>query len=99
MTDEEFIEQNRKIDLEYSRQKRLLAKQYANEKNKINTGDIIEDHVGRIKVESFGIIFKKTNSDPEPFPQLTYSGIVITKKGTESKKGVRRTVFLSNMKK
>lgn len=99
MTDEEFIEQNKKLDIEYSKQKRALAKQYAYENNKINEGDIIEDHVGKIRVESFGLLYKKVNIEQMPFPQLTYSGIVITKKGTESKTGARRTVFFSNMKK
>jgi hypothetical protein len=59
MNNEEYKKRLKEINEEASAKKTALAKEYALAHNSINVGDVIEDHIGRIKVEKIGFPSKK----------------------------------------
>lgn len=88
----EYKKRLKAINEEAAAKKQSLAKEYALAHNSVKIGDVVEDHIGRIKVEkvnfqSFGEL-----------PRCVYFGIEITKAGTPSKKGTKRWVYQSNLK-
>jgi hypothetical protein len=58
--------------------------------NPFVVGDIVEDHSGKVKVESIGYWLSES-------PCAIYNGIELNKNGSESKKGKRRAVFQCNL--
>jgi hypothetical protein len=94
MEDSEYIAKIKAIDAEAQEKKNAIAKIYAHSQNPVKIGDLIEDHVGRIKVEKIGISSGMSSN----LPLCVYYGIEITKAGTPSKKGTKRWIYQSNLK-
>ncbi len=92
MTPEEYTEKLNVIKAEYESNRKRLAAEYAFSNNDVTIGDIIEDHCGKIVVES--IKFAQIN----PFPSCVYYGTQLTLKGEPRKDGKQRGVHQMNMK-
>ena len=91
MNIDEYKEALRMIENDAKRKKSILSKEYAISNNTISIGDIIEDHIGRIKVGEIGVYY----SDP---PQCCYEGVVLREDGHANKKNITRKVYQSNIK-
>ena len=91
---EEYKKQIKAIDDEASTKKKSIGVEYAMSHNSVAMGDVIEDHIGRIKVEKISVQILSFQS----VPVCVYFGVEITKAGAPSKKGTKRWVYQSNMK-
>lgn len=98
MTLEEYQEKLKKLKEEYNLRETDLAREFCMSNNTVKVGDIIEDHIGPIRVEQ--IQFTKRESMLSTVPQCVYSGAALTKKLLPRKNGEQyRTVYATNMKK
>lgn len=95
MTRQEYEQRKKILKQEYDHNLYVLDKEYAMANNPYKIGDIIEDHIGRIKIEkiSFGYTF------PHETPGCIYYGIELKKDGTPKKQqDPDRVVYQSNIK-
>lgn len=95
MTEEKYWELIKEIDKQSIRSKGELAKEYAFSKNIVNVGDIIEDHIGKIRVEK--IKFSAGSVSFSTAPQCVYYGIELLKSGKVNAKGKTRNVWQTNL--
>jgi hypothetical protein len=98
MTYEERKKEWHKVYQEFQTQKekelRQLKIKFAHDThNKIGIGDIVEDHIGKIKVERIGTY---TNIFGIPF--CYYEGKELKKNGEPKKSGAVRTVHEENLR-
>lgn len=82
------------IEQEAVAKKKALNAECAISNNTVKTGDVIEDHIGRIQVEKFSVQIPSFGR----MPVCAYFGIEITKAGIPSKKGTKRWAHQSNLK-
>lgn len=87
---EQYKSKIKQIDQKAILRKRHVAKEFALANNKISIGDIISDHIGKIKVIEINIHF----SNP---PQCIYVGLELKKDGTVTKREKIRNVYQSNL--
>ena len=66
-------------------------KTYAHCNHNYKVGDIIEDHIGKVRIESFHI------SNYGEYPDPMFYGIELKKDGTERKRLSKRYVHFSNV--
>jgi hypothetical protein len=66
---------------------------YAMSNNPVKEGDIVEDHIGSIRVDKIRI----NKSCGSCLPECSYKGVMLTKKGDPVKNGKTRWVFQSNL--
>jgi len=95
MTAKEYELKKRELELEFKSNVLNLNTEFAHANNSIKQGDIIEDHIGKIRVESimYGCIAYGTN-----LPICIYSGQTLKKDGTETIKKEKREIYQSNLK-
>lgn len=91
---EEYKKQIKAIKDEASTKKKSLDVAYAMFHNSITLGDVIEDHIGHIKVEKISVEIPLYQS----VPACVYFGVEVTKAGVPYKKGTKRWVYQSNLK-
>ena len=73
--------------------KKDIIKRYLSENNPYKVGDIFTDHIGSIKIENMGYSISLREIGESC---MTYSGKIINKDGSFSKKGLIRTAYQSN---
>lgn len=80
------------LEADFEKKKRALIAEYIKKKNPYKEGEIIEDHIGLVKIErlSYTLI--------EGFPELVYIGKCLTKKKQLRKDGSSRRVYYPNIK-
>lgn len=88
---EEYREKVKAIEEQADRAKRQVAREFALSNNTVRFGDMVEDHNGRIKVESI----KTVHGD---LPKCAYEGPEYTKTGTPFKNGRRRVIYQNNLR-
>lgn len=93
MTNENYSKELTYIKMDFERRKRELAIQYVTENAKFKVGDIVTDHIGSVKVEVV-----KTQLREQGYPETVYHGTELKKDLTPTKKGDKRSVWVSNIK-
>ena len=76
---ERYLQTLKEIESDYNAAKKTAAIQYANDCNIYNIGDMVEDHIGKLKIEKIG--YHITWDSPE----CVYYGVRLNKNGTISK--------------
>lgn len=92
MTLEKYKEKIKEIELKAKTEKEKLMKEYAISNNTVVIGEVIEDHIGRIKVEKISFVLSHDGS-----PHCVYFGIEFTKAGTLSKRENKRWIHQTNL--
>lgn len=88
---EEYNNKKQELYDQYKKDGRRLALDFAISHSSVKKGDFVTDHIGTIKVESFGLF-------PDNTPSMIYKGIEYTKAGKPTKKGNKRSVYQINLK-
>ena len=94
MTKDEYQERLNAIEKKYRQENSILKREYALSNSKVKIGDIVQDHIGSIQVESIAI----TKSSFDPYPECVYHGPCITKQGKLFKNNEKRYAYQSNLK-
>lgn len=94
MTKEEYEKRIKSIDRECEEKKRKLRIECAKSNNPYKIGDVVEDHIGKLRIES--IVF---NNVTWQFPSCVYYGVELKKDGTPCKRQTNIPVYQSNIKK
>ncbi len=92
MTKEEYQDRIKQIDAKHKKMKTDLAIEYAKSNNPYKVGDIVEDHIGKIRIER--ICISKIIID---YPCCTYYGVELKKDGTPCKRQTNRGIHQSNI--
>lgn len=79
----------------FEAKKKLLAKEFAFSNSPYKIGDIVEDHLGKIKIEDT----KWAWGSFDALPYCVYIGVIINKDGKPSKKNEKRKVHQTNIEK
>lgn len=93
MTEEEYLRRLDLIKKAYEVDKRNLAIEFAKSNNPYKVGDVIEDHIGKLKIEK--IMVNIINYD---LPNCNYYGVELKKDGTLCKRQTGRCIYQSNIK-
>jgi hypothetical protein len=88
MTYEKYKEELAKIEEAYLNKKNLLSIAFCNANNPYKIGDVFEDHIGKIEIETI-------RYSTRPLCCI-YKGIELTKTGKPFKKMKKRVAFQSN---
>ena len=80
-------------DRGYTEKLRQIKSEFALSNSAVKVGDIVEDHMGRLRVEKIGTSFTRE------FPQCVYYGVELTKKNDVKKRQSGRAVYQSNLAK
>ena len=91
MTQQEYEEKTLVLKKEHETQMHNLAREFALSNNPVKLQDIVTDHIGSIKVDKIGLSIH--NQKPSCF----YSGMVLKKDLTPTKKFERRNVYQINL--
>lgn len=97
MTLEEYNQKIKELKEETILKESKINMEYAFSNNPYKVDDIIEDHIGKIKVEK--IKYTSGSNMFNSFPECVYYGTVLKKDGTPTKKQEIRQVWQSNLKK
>ena len=90
MTQEEYLKSLDRLNAEHLEKCKQLAISYAMANNPYKVGEIFEDHLGKIIIESIGVsVYDKT-------PACTYYGLELKKDGTPRKDGSKRKAYQDN---
>lgn len=93
MTKDEYIKGKRDLERGMAECMRELNAKFAIENAIAQSGDLIVDHIGLVKVESRSITWSL-----DGFPTLSYYGLIYTKKGVPTKlKQNKRGVYHGNV--
>lgn len=92
MTLEEYRSAINSIDSEANRQKNIIHRKFAEERNPFKIGDIVTDHYQTIRIEEMGVYLSYGT------PQMKFFGPVLTKSGYERKDKAKSWVFQENVK-
>ena len=94
MTEDQYEKAKSEIEQDYKTEFKDLARHYAESNSAVEIGDIIEDHVGRIKVEEIYFYTPCTRR----FPSCKYKGTCVTTKGKFYKSMEKRVIYQPNIK-
>lgn len=94
MKQEEYAERLNELNQRFEAEKKKLATEFALSNNLVSVGDIIEDHMGRIKVDKISVCNLLSTR-----PMCCYFGPEITKQGNPFKNDKTRWVYQSNLEK
>ena len=75
-------------------EEKKLKRECAFSNNPYSIGDIIEDHIGKIRIEKIRWVVTYNANIPE----CVYTGIVLKKDGTPAKKEESRQIWQSNIR-
>jgi len=92
MTEEELDEALRDIEELRKKARVKLFIKYANDNNPYCIGDIIEDHIGKIKIDEITIQIHGTKNRSS----CIYKGPKLRKDNTPFKDGSRESIFQTN---
>lgn len=92
MTKEEYKERMISIERECARKKRDLNIEYAMSNNPYKVGDVVEDHIGKLRIER-----TEVDSISWDLPSCIYYGVELKKDGTPCKRQTNRPVFQLNL--
>lgn len=92
MTKEEYKERMISIERECARKKKDLNIEYAMSNNPYKVGDVVEDHIGKLRIEQIGV-----HTDPWNLPSCVYYGVELKKDGTPYKRQTNRPAYQLNM--
>lgn len=92
MTQKEYKERMISIERECARKKKDLNIEYAMSNNPYKVGDVVEDHIGKLKIERTVI-----DSKPWDLPSCIYYGVELKKDGTPCKRQTNRAVYQDNI--
>lgn len=95
MTEKEYNKRMMSINIECEEKKRKLIRDYAKSNNPYKIGDVVEDHIGKLRIESIEFY----NDQWWQLPSCVYYGVELKKDGTPCKRQTNRPVYLSNIKK
>jgi hypothetical protein len=93
MTEEEYIEQIKQIELNCEQRKSSLAIKFAQSNCHVEIGDIVKDHISRIKVETIRFYAGTLGL----LPEAVFSGPRLTKKMKPFKNGDVINVYQGNV--
>jgi hypothetical protein len=91
MTYEQYKAEQRRLRLELESQMKQLDIKFANSHNKVKVGDIVRDHICRIKVEKIGYYVSQDK------PMCTYSGTKVRANGDPVKSNTQHTAYQQNL--
>ena len=97
MDKEEYFEKLNAIEREYCDKKRLLAKEYAISNSNIKAVDIIEDHIGKIRIEKISFV-QRAGFNYEDLPYCAYLGSELRKDEVPKKNVYKRYIHQINLK-
>ena len=83
----------KELELGFERQKLILMREFVDSNNPFHIGDKITDHIGSIIIEKIGYSYGYSNEHP----YAIYTGLVLKKDGTPTKKLKKRTVYQLNI--
>lgn len=92
MNKEEFDEAIAQANNRAEKERRMISKTYAMANNPYSIGDVIEDHIGFIRIEKILI------NCIDEYPACVYQGLALTKKLEPRKDGSRRDMWQRNVK-
>lgn len=95
MTEQEFKDELRRLDVEYYNKRSEVIRSYAKEINPYAVGMVLRDHYHAILVDEMRIIYPSATSDK---PTWRYIGTRLTAKLRPRKDGSRSVVFQENVK-
>jgi hypothetical protein len=90
---EDLKELRKKAYENYNRALSELNIRFALINSSTNIGDVFTDHIGSIRVEKLSVYLSLTESG---IPSMIYSGLVLKKDGTPTKKQDRRVAYQIN---
>lgn len=93
----EFQTRFNQIEVEATKQKERLVKEYVDLHNPYKVGDIFTDHIGSIRIER--IIYSYSPDSRYPTPYFVYEGTELKKDGTPKKITRTRKAWLVNEQK
>ena len=93
MNIKDYKEKIKAIDDNAAKEKRAVYRDFALSNSTVKIGDIVEDHIGKIIVNSIRI-YKPSFDEP----CCEYLGIILLKSGKPNKKGEKRYVYQGNLK-
>lgn len=95
MTEQEYREALREINVKAENERRILARAFAFEHSPVKVGDYISDHCNTIRVERWEIA--KRDYEYNSLPCLIYRGMTCKKDGTPRKNPKKCSVYQSNL--
>ncbi len=93
MTKNEYCAEKRKLEQLHSQKMYDLNRKFVLSNTTVKRGDIVQDHIGSIKVEKIKHGISMTSS----YPQVVYFGESYTKAGKPFKSGEKRAVWERNL--
>jgi len=91
----EYDKAMQELQADFENKKKLLVKDYALSNNPYKVGDIFQDRIGRIRVETI----KSKVGFGEKYPSCVYFGVELNKDGSDNKKGKKREAWQGNEEK
>lgn len=88
---EEYNESLKNLEILHAKSLKDLARTYALANNPYKIGDVFEDHIGKVLIESIGVTVYT-------IPSCTYYGLELKKDGTPRKDGNMRLAYQNNDK-
>ena len=92
MDKEEFHTEIARLKAEHENAVKVLRNKYAKGNSSVKVGDVVEDHIGRIVVDSIRI-----GLSTDDLPQCVYFGLELTKKGQPRKDSKKRVAWQCNL--
>lgn len=93
MTKEEYLSELSLLRKRAKAKEYLLMEQYAMSNNPYRIGDVIQDHIGSIKIESIRAEIEYISK----LPACVYLGTEVKKDGSPKKKSFKRAIYQSNV--
>lgn len=95
MSIDDFIIKMKTINQDYEKSRLSLLKEFALSNNPCKIGDIIQDHIGKLKIEKINWYITHSPSIPSA---CVYSGLELKKDGTPAKRQDGRKVYQTNLR-
>lgn len=96
MTNQEYLNNKKAIDLKHQEELKELRRKYALANNPHKIDDVVTDHIGSLIIKQIGV----TVGLGSDYPSCFYLGIEVKKDGkTAFKKQTGRKVYQSNLSK
>lgn len=96
MTPEQYKERKKQLERKLEVELINLAKEYALANNPYKEGDVLQDHIGKIRVRKIQVSASSFVSGSN-LPTCVYTGLELKKDGTPTAKGTERSVWQQNL--
>lgn len=94
MTEDEYRSKVDDLKKEHEKALKELAFEFAVSNSTVNVGDIVEDHIGKVLVESIRVA---TGTLRSSLPSCVYYGSELRKDGVPKKNGNKRVAWQCNL--